>query len=45
MTDELTQPEARSDTYLDEVEMALSQDPTLLGEVYNFDLPEELDAN
>lgn len=33
MADELTQPEARDDTYLEEVERALGVDETRLGEV------------
>ena len=45
MTDELTQPEALSKTYQDEVEKALSEDTTLLGEIWLQDPEGELDAN
>ena len=44
MADELKPQEAGGDTYLEEVEGALDEDRTLLGEVWRLD-QEELDAN
>ena len=44
MADELSQPEAEGDTYLEEVKGALDGDRTLLGEVWRLD-QKELDAN
>ena len=45
MADELKPQEAGGDTYLEEVERALSEDTTLLGEIWLLDPEEELDAN